>query len=261
MNCPKCGFTQPQSDTCARCGIVVARFRARSEVAAEAASAAVPSRDDAFVGAHQLEHFLTAARRLTVEQQVRHWWEVLFDWEQRNEYYISGGGGGHLASMVEQGTGLAAILSRMFLGSHRSLEVIVFSGSEGILELTRPFYFVNSSLTVSTAVGERLGRVESRLALLHRHYDLYDESDRVFATIESPRWRPWTFPIFDPSGTQQAVIAKKWGGLTKEYFTDADTFGLDFGSYEWTLSQRAVIVGAMISIDYDYFENNEGNNN
>jgi hypothetical protein len=57
---------------------------------------------------------------------------------------------------------------------------------------------------------------------------------------------------------QRAVITKKWRGLVTEYYTDADSFGLDFGTCEWTLAQRAVIFAAMISIDYDYFENNPG---
>jgi hypothetical protein len=80
----------------------------------------------------------------------------------------------------------------------------------------------------------------------------------VFATIQSPRWRPWTFPILDRSGTERAVISKKWRGLGAEYFTDADNFGLDFRTHNWTLSQQATLLAAMVGIDYDYFENNQG---
>ena len=257
MQCPKCGFTQPEAASCARCGIVVARFRPRSS--GESSEEAASQRDEDLVDSHMLERFLTASRRLTVEQRVRHWWEILVDWEQRNEYSISGDGAGLLGSMVEQRRGLGAIVGRMILGSHRPLEVVVFgAGDRVLLEITRPFYWVTSSLSVRTAAGRLFGRVQSRLALLHRHYDLYDDSGRVFATIRSPRWRPWTFPILDASGAQAAVITKSWAGLLREYYTDADNFGLDFGTHEWTLPQRAVLVAAMISIDYDYFENNEG---
>jgi len=258
MSCPKCGFSQAPSDTCVACGIVVSRFRARaSRAETEPAPSLAPDED--LVHDHVFTRFLTAARRIEVEQHMRHWWEILLNWEQRNEYAISGVGVGLLGTMVEQGTGFGAVVARMLLGSHRPLEVVVFGGNNNVLvELERPFYLLNSSLVVRTAAGGVLGRVESRLTLLHKAYDLHDESGRVFATIRSPRWRPWTFPILDESGTERAVISKKWGGLMKEYYTDADKFGLDFGNHEWTLSQRAVIMAAMISIDYDYFENNEG---
>ena len=253
MRCPKCAFEQPESAACVRCGIVFARFQARA-----AREEAAPPEGDLQSEA-PLTRFLTASRRLVVEQHVRHWWEILVNWEQRNSYDISGSGAGLLGHMVEQGSGIASVLARVFLGSHRPLEVLVFNATDQVLlEIERPFYFLNSSLVVRTPAGETLGRVDSRLSLLHKAYDLRDESGRVFATIRSARWRPWTFPIADASGEQRAVISKKWAGLMKEYYTDADEFGLDLGDYGWTLPQRAVIVAAMISIDYDYFENNQG---
>ncbi len=55
------------------------------------------------------------------------------------------------------------------------------------------------------------------------------------------------------------AISKKWQGFIKEGFTDADRFLVDFGSeQEWTLSERAVLLCAAISIDFDFFENNQG---
>jgi len=203
----------------------------------------------------------SSSRRLSVDQHARHWGEILVGWEQRNEYDISGDRTGFLGSMVEQGTGPADVVARLFLGMRRPLGVTVFAGPEHrvILEIERPFYWLNSTLIVRTGADELLGRVTSRIGLLHRLYDLEDEAG-VFASIRSPRWRPWTFPIVDGSGAEQAVIRKKWGGFDKEYYTDADDFGVDFGTRTWTQAQRAVIFAAAVSIDYDYFENNAGRN-
>jgi uncharacterized protein YxjI len=256
MRCPKCAFEQPPAETCARCGVVFSRWRARP-AAEEPASL---ERDEELVHQHVFTHFLTTARRLIVAQQGRHWGEIVLGLEQRNAYDISGDGAGLLGTMVEQGTGFAAAFVRMFFGSHRPLEVLVFAGPEQriILGIERPLYLLNSTLIVREPSGRTLGQVLSRLSLLYRHYDLRDEGGRLFATIRSPLWRPWTFPVVDPSGVERAVIAKKWSGWTQEYYTDADNFGLDFGTHPWTLAQRAVIFAAMVSIDYDYFENNEG---
>ena len=59
-------------------------------------------------------------------------------------------------------------------------------------------------------------------------------------------------------GYSEAEIAKKWGGGLREIFTDADTFRVAFGAGSWTPEQRTVVFAAAISIDFDFFENNQG---
>ena len=56
----------------------------------------------------------------------------------------------------------------------------------------------------------------------------------------------------------EALISKRWGGGLREIFTDADTFMVDFGNGIWTEEQRQVIFAAAMSIDFDFFENNQG---
>ena len=62
----------------------------------------------------------------------------------------------------------------------------------------------------------------------------------------------------DDSGQERGKVAKKWGGALREVFTDADAFLVDFSDHSWTSAQRAVIFAAAISIDFDFFENNQG---
>ena len=63
----------------------------------------------------------------------------------------------------------------------------------------------------------------------------------------------------DGQGNEVARISKKWSGLLKEYFTDTDNFMVEFGTKAWSAAQRAVIVATAISIDFDFFENNNRN--
>ncbi len=197
-------------------------------------------------------------QRLFIEQQHRHWWEILLNWEQRNEYSVSNGEGRLVGWVVEQGLGLAAALVRIFAGSHRPFEVAVLSTEkELVLEFSREFFFFFSDMDVKLPSGQLIGRIRRRFALFNRIYDLEDQRGVVFARINSPLFRIWTFPVIDASGREQAMIAKKWSGLGREYFTDADNFGLDFGSGQWTPEQRAVVFAATIAIDFDFFENNQ----
>lgn len=49
-------------------------------------------------------------------------------------------------------------------------------------------------------------------------------------------------------------ITKKWSGLLKEGFTDADNFGVVFPR-EWDIGLKAFFLGSVFLIDFVHFEN------
>jgi len=191
-------------------------------------------------------------------RQRKEWVEILVDWETKNQYEILDAEGKELGYVVEKAGGFFSALRRGFLRSHRPLEIGVFDRARvKVLLLTRPFFFFFSSLSVSGGQGESIGRVERRFGVLYKRYDLYDSMDHRFAQISGPRWRLWTFPVMGANGIT-ATISKKWSGVLREVFSDADTFRIDFGAGGWSEEQRVVILAAAISIDFDFFENNQG---
>jgi hypothetical protein len=61
------------------------------------------------------------------------------------------------------------------------------------------------------------------------------------------------------NGEQQVgKISKQWSGLAKEYFTDADNFGIQF-PMDLDVKMKAVMIGAVFLIDFMFFERS-GNN-
>ena len=196
------------------------------------------------------------ANVLQIDQHRRSWLEMLFSLEQRNQYAITGNGR-HRGFAVEQGTSLIDRLKRILLGSHRPLHILVFDASEKpALSLARPFYWIFSSMTVSDGSGKVVGSVQKRWGLVTKKYELF-EGGRSFANISSGILKIWTFPVYNTSGQQIATISKKWGELLKEYISDADKFGVSFDGPQLTTAQKAVIFAAALSIDFDYFENND----
>ena len=185
--------------------------------------------------------------------------EILVDWEMGNQYVVLDDQGNELGSVVEKKGGFWSFFRRGFLRSHRPLEVAVMdrSGSR-VLTLTRSFFFLFSSLDVTGPDGRKVGQVERRFGVLYKKYDLLDETGIAFARVASPRWRLWTFPVEGADGARTATISKKWGGVLREVFSDADTYRVEFGTSTWTETQRALIFAAAISIDFDFFENNQG---
>jgi hypothetical protein len=205
------------------------------------------------------DSFLSGPQKLFVRQR-KEWTEIMLDWETRNQYSVLDENQCEVGSVVEKSGGLGAFLTRGFLRSHRPLEVGVLGrGGNLLIRLSRSFFFFFSNLEIIDQNDRTLGRVQRRFGLLYRKYDLYDDSGTVFATIKGAIWRIWTFPIFDSRGAGEGLISKRWGGGLREIFTDADTFMIDFGDGLWTENQRRVIFAAAISIDFDFFENNQGN--
>ena len=194
-------------------------------------------------------------------RQRRELTEILIDWETKNQYSILDVHKNEVGTVVEKSGGVADFLSRSFLRSHRPFRIGVFDLTGGLaLILARKFFLLFSSMEIQDPTGRILGRVERRFGLLYRKYDLYDDAGSLFARIKGPIWRIWTFPVTDVRGIGEASITKRWSGGLREVFTDADTFMIDFMQGHWTEPQRRVIFSAAISIDFDFFENNQANN-
>jgi hypothetical protein len=203
-----------------------------------------------------LTQAITAGQQLVIKQK-RELTEVFLGFETRNQYLLFDASGAPCGSVVEQGTGLAALLKRWILKSHRPFLIHVADASTKILlEFSRPFFFFFSDISVRTPHGPLLGTCHRRFGILTKIYDLRDPQGQIFAQIRSSVFKIWTFAVRDAAGNEVARISKKWTGALKEYFTDADNFMIEFGQHPWTAAQRAVILATAISIDLDFFENN-----
>lgn len=189
-------------------------------------------------------------------QQVKEWGEILLGFETGNRYELLDEDANKIGYMAEQGGGIFGFFKKQILRTHRPLEVKIWdnNGME-LLSLSRPFFFFFSTLEVRTRTGEVLGRVERRFGILYKKYDLHDKNDRVFARVQAPIWSLWTFPILDSSDREIGVVKKSWGGLLKEVFSDADKFGVKLP--DGVAENKAVALGCAISIDLDYFEDNQ----
>ena len=164
-----------------------------------------------------------------------------------------------LGWIAERSGGPGAWLKRFFLRSHRGFEIDVMDAAgQVLLHLSRGFFFFFSSLDVASPEGERFGTVERRFGIVYKIYHLHDATGIRFAEVKAPRWRFWTFPIYDSGGNPRGSIAKKWGGALREIFTDADTYRVELAPMPWTDVQRVVLLAAAVSIDFDFFENNQG---
>lgn len=97
--------------------------------------------------------------------------------------------------------------------------------------------------------------IERRFSVLRRIYSVRDSSGKEIFQLFGPILHPWTFQI-KKDGDEYGKITKKWSGLVKESFTDADNFGVMFPA-EWEVKLKALFLGAVFLIDFVHFENTD----
>jgi len=181
----------------------------------------------------------------------------LFGIETRNKYAIEANGV-QIGFAAEQGKGGLAFLARMFFGHWRTFEIHFFDEARQlVLRALHPFRFFFQRLEVSSADGRLLGAIQQRFSILSKRFDVIDASERVLLTVSSPIWRPWTF-AFDRQARTLARVEKKWSGLLKEAFTDADRFRVMFDAGELSPDERSLVLAAAVFIDLQFFERKAG---
>ena len=94
--------------------------------------------------------------------------------------------------------------------------------------------------------------LQSSFSLLRRLYSVMDRHGQELFELFGPILHPWTFEI-RKEGVVYGKITKKWSGLLKEGFTDADNFGVTFPA-EWADKVKALFLGAVFLIDFVHFE-------
>ncbi len=197
---------------------------------------------------------LSSISSLVVSQQ-KEWGEILSGFETKNRYAVSDVSGSRLYLAAEEA---GSTLLRWFLKALRPFTIAVLTeDGQVVLRVVRPFRFYFHRAEVVDSQGQSLGVIQRRFSVLRRIYSVLDSSGEEIFQLFGPILHPWTFQIRN-DGVEYGKITKKWSGLLKEGFTDADTFGVMFPA-EWDVKLKALFLGAVFLIDFVHFEN-KGNN-
>lgn len=186
-----------------------------------------------------------------VVSQRKEWGEILTGFETKNKYAVLDASGNDLYIAAELG---GSLLLRWFLKALRPFEINVWTYENRlVLRVVRPFRFYFHELSVYDSHGRLLGTIQKRFSLLRRIYSVLDGSGQELYQLFGPILHPWTFEIRKEDG-EYGKITKKWSGLLKESFTDADNFGVSFPA-SWDKKIKALFLGAVFLIDFVHFEN------
>ncbi len=190
-------------------------------------------------------------------RQAKEWGEILIGFESRNRYEIFDEDGEKFGYAAEEGGGFGRLIGRQFLGRMRKATIHVYKldGSDW-LRGEKPFRFFFHRMEVYEN-GRLLGAIQRRWSLLHRKFTIESADGTPVLEVYSPLFRIWTFKLLF-QGQEVGRISKKWGGLLREMFTDADTFGIEYMDTQDLEVLRPILLVATFLIDFTCFENNQG---
>lgn len=183
--------------------------------------------------------------------------EIFTSFDARNKYVVYDETGNPVFNVQEQGSGFASLMKRLFLRNMRPFTSHVddLAGQGQLLVLDKRFRFIFHRLEVRDSAGNLLGAIQKRWTWFRRKYTVEGPDGQEVATLFGPFFRPWTFKILLAGSNQEVgMIQKKWSGLIKEAFTDADNFWVDFAQIP-DPQLRAVLFAATALIDIVHFEN------
>ncbi len=178
----------------------------------------------------------------------------IFGFETRNRYQIQTDDGQQFGYCAEPKLGFLDAIMRQFLGHWRVFNIVgTDMDQQQVFRAHHPFRWFFQHLDVFGAGDHPVGSLQQRFAWFNKKFEFLDTRGRVVMTMTSPLWKIWTFPI-KKGDRNVSVIEKKWTGLAKEMFTDADNFRVRFTDAKLTADEKLFLLVSAVFVDLLYFE-------
>jgi uncharacterized protein YxjI len=178
----------------------------------------------------------------------------IFGFETRNRYQIQTDDGQQFGYCSEPKLGFLDAIMRQFLGHWRVFNIVgTDMANQQVFRAHHPFRWFFQRLDVFGAGDRPVGSLQQRFAWFNKKFEFLDTRGRVVMSMTSPLWKIWTFPI-KKAEREVSVIEKKWTGLSKELFTDADNFRVRFTDAKLTADEKLLLLAGAVFVDLLYFE-------
>ena len=195
-------------------------------------------------------------RERVLIHQMKEWGEILLGFESKNRYELRDEHGQRLGLVAEEAAGLGQWFLRNLLGRCRKATIHVYDANgQKAGRGDKPFRWFFHRMEVFDG-DRRLGAVQRKWSWFHRVFAVENAQGQEVMQLKSPFFHPWTFTLTF-QGQEAGVIRKKWGGLLKELFTDADVFGIEMQPHV-PVEVRKLLLIATFLVDFTCFENNQG---
>ena len=120
---------------------------------------------------------------------------------------------------------LRLLVNKQFLPT----TVNIYEGTENdhpvspAISIRRGPIFFRARVEVRGSEGNMIGYFKKKFFSLGGAFMVFNPQDEQIAEIKGD-WKGWNFKITLTDGQEIGVVAKKWAGLAKEFFTSADNY-------------------------------------
>jgi len=176
----------------------------------------------------------------------------------RNTYDILDADTGEQVGTAEEQIGPTVRLLRWFVSKHvmpTRVEVREKPDDSLVFTIRRGGYVFRSRVEVLDSQGELVGSFRSKVLTISGGFRVFDKDGRQFAEVKGRRLG-FDYRFVTPDGkVELGQVSKQWGGLAKELFTSADTYGVEVGAElaEQPLA-KMLILAAALAVDMIYKE-------
>jgi uncharacterized protein YxjI len=147
--------------------------------------------------------------------------------------------------------------TRLLLQKHRMPTTVVvrnLTDNAPVLRMERGWRFLRSKIRIYDGRDELLGYFESKVLTLGGGFHVYNAYGARVADIKG-NWIGWDFRFLDAGGYSLGLVTKKWAGIGRELFTNADNYLIsltDRGAAQ--PATAALLLAAGLAIDTLYKE-------
>lgn len=181
--------------------------------------------------------------------------------ELSNQYSVYDQDGNVIASVNQVGQSslkqAARLVSSLDQFLTHKLEITAPSG-EVLLRLTRPKKIVKSSVIVSDADDNEIGRIVQRKAIGKIRFAL-ESGGKTVGMIKAENWKAWNFRIEDADDREVARITKTFEGIMRTAFTTADNYVVQIHE-DIAEPLHSLVIASAVSVDTALKQDDRGFN-
>ena len=170
--------------------------------------------------------------------------------ELNNQYSVFNKDGLQIAAVNQVGQSAAKKALRLVSSLDQFLtHKLEITDGQGrvILRLTRPAKIMKSTVVVSDANDQEIGRIVQDNMIGKIHFSL-QAGGHTYGSIKAENWRAWNFRIEDHTGVEIARITKTFEGVAKTLFTTADNYVVQIHT-QIPQPLNALVVASALSVD------------
>lgn len=212
------------------------------------------------MGCPQGLEYLLAVNQILIHKTVD-LVEVFTGCERKNKYRICNTMSQQVYFALEE----TDCCTRLWCGPGRAFEMaITDSMQREVIHLSRPvrcqccwWPCCLQVIEVQAPPGTVIGYVQQKPTPWKPKLEVQDAQHQHIMTINGPcclcACLDMQFPVSSADGSSEIMITKQWTGCTRETFTDAANFGIQF-PLDLDVKFKAILLGAAFLVDFMFFE-------